>query len=403
MVGLNTFAYLPPSVQGYYDKRALIRSKQIISAYDLAQKKTLPEGEGSTVIFWRYVPLSKQTTALTETVDGGITLATRQQLVYNEVPVIPVIQGDFISVGILANLRSIDQGTAEKVDVVSQQAAETIDYILNKEFACGLQRMRADADATYSAAGTTDAAGSTTSIVDSTRTAAKAGIGNDFYAGGFLTITSGVALGQTRQISAYTNSSGTFTTAAFDVAPGTGVTYTVAVGTGIGSTSNINSKALRRANRLLKVNKAMRYDDNYFRAVLDPDVHYDFFDDPDFVKAAIYKDRTDNLETLVVGTFAGVKCQEASQLYRETVAGVESDGAGAVHIVPVLGKEAVGCVSLGATPGGKKNFQIFIRTWEQLGQPMPLYDTIGWQGRFKAKTLNGCFGVGLMCGASDQI
>lgn len=407
MAGLNTFAYMPPAVQGYYDKRALIRAKNIITALDLAQKKSLPEGEGSTVTFWRYAPLAKNTTALTETVDGGITLATRQNLTSQEVSVIPALYGDFISVGRLASLRTIDQGTAEKVDVVSQQAAETIDYKIHKTLAQGIMRVRADSDTNYQVTGTSDGAGTTLTVVDSTRTAAdapKPGIGNDYYAGGYITITSGPAYGQTRIISAYTAASGTFTVStAFSVAPGTGATYRVAVGTNIGSTTTINSKSLRQANRLLMNQKALKFEGGFYQSVLNPDMHFDFFDDPNFVRAGTDKDRTDYLETNEVGRWAGVKFRESTQLFRETVAGVEAESSGAVHIVPILGKEALGVVNLGATASGKKNFQIYVRTWDQLGQPMPFYDTMGWQAQFESIVLNGCFAVGLMCGASDGI
>jgi hypothetical protein len=394
-------------VQGYYDKRALIRAKQIITALDLAQKRSLPEGEGSTVRFWRYAPLTKNTTALTETVDGGITLATRQQLTSQEVSVVPKLWGDFISVGRLAKLTTIDQGTAEKVDLVSQQAAETIDYLLHKTAAQGFMRRRADGDTNYQVSGTSDSAGSTTTIVDSTRTALdadKPSIGDSYYVGGFITVTSGPAYGQTRQVSAYVNSTGTFTvSSAFSVAPGTGATYRVAVGTGIGASSTIGSKVLRLANRDLLNQKALRYDGQYFTAVLDPDMHYDFFDDPNFIAAATYKDSMKNLDTNEVGSFAGVKFKMGTQIYRETVAGVESDGAGAVHVVPIYGKESFGVVNLGSTAAGKKNFKIYVRTWDQLGQSMPLYDTIGWQAEFESVVLNGCFAMGIMCGASDNL
>jgi hypothetical protein len=409
--GLNIYSDMPPSVAGYYEKRALIRARMKISAYDLCQKKSLPEGKGSTVTFWRYAPLSENTTALTEAVTnaldfGGITFAGRQKLVYQEVPVTPVVYGDYISVGLLGKLTSIDQGTEEKVDLVTDQGANSIDYILTKRFAQGCRRMRGDANTDYSGSGTTTAAGSATSVVDSGRTAkdaAKPSIGDDYWTGGFITITSGPAYGQTRQITAYTNSTGTFTTDTFDVAPGSGATYSVAVGTGIGSTSTINSKSMRRANRVLGNLMAQHYDNKYFKSLLDPDSHFDFFDDPDFNKASIYKDRTNNLETNLIGTFAGVSFGEVTRLYRETVAGVESKGAGAVHVIPIYAKEAMGCVNLGSNPSGKKNFQIYIRNWKQLGQPMPHSDTIAWQGLFEGKMLNSCFSVGMMCGASDEV
>lgn len=406
MIGLNVFANLPPAVQGYYDKRALLRAKLVCVHSELATQKTLPEGSGSTVTFWRYAPLAINTTALTETVDMGITLATRQQLVPQEVPCIPQLFGDFISVGRLASLRSIDQGASEKLDVIVQQGAESVDYILAKSLATSLMRRRADGDTNYQVDGTTTSAGSTVSVIDSGRTAldaAKPGIADDYYLGGYMTITSGPAYGQTQQISAYTASSGTFTTGAFNIAPGSGATYRVAVGTAIGRTAIINSRAIRQVNLDLFNQKATRFDKGYFKCALDPAMHFDFFDDPVFVKASEHKESMDGLETNEVGVFAGVQFVKSTRLFRETVAGVESVDAGVVHISPILGKEAFGMVSFGTTPGGKKNVNTYIRTWDQLGQEIPKYDTIGWQVGFGSLALNGCFGVGLMCGASDQL
>ena len=405
MAGLNQAANLPPQIQGYYDKRALITAENVLVHAELATQKTLPEGEGSTVTFWRYAPFTTQTSDLTETTDLGIPVSSRQQLVEQEVACTPTLKGDFISIGRLASLRSIDQGVAEKLDRVVQQGMESIDQILSTYFGTNLMRRRADGDTNFQADGTTTSAGSTTSIVDSGRNAAdaaKPGIADGYYIGGYITFTSGPAYGMTSQITAYTNASGTFTVNAFPVAPGSGATYRVVVGTGIGNTSVINSRALRGVNLDLFNQKAMRFDKGFFKCALNPNMHFDFFDDPVFVKASEHKESMDGLETNEVGVFAGVQFLKSTLLYRETVAGAAST-SGAVHAVPIVGKDALGVVSLGATPKGKKNINTYIRTWDQLGQPIPIYDTIGWQAAIGEVALNGCFGVTLLCGSSDQI
>ena len=88
--------------------------------------------------------------------------------------------------------------------------------------------------------------------------------------------------------------------------------------------------------------------------------------------------------------------------YRETVAGVEST-SGAVHVIPILGKEALGVVNLGGMGGAKKNFQIKVKSPEQLGQALDFYSTVGWQAFFTSIVLNGCFGVNILTGASDTL
>ena len=406
MTGPTTLSVVSPQVMGYYEKRALLRAKNICIAYTLGQKKQLPEGKGSTLSFYRYIPLTKNTTAMTETIDGGIALATRQGFSTQEITCIPKIWSDFVPSTLMSGLERVDQDDKEQIDVVMQMAFESFDYMLHKKIAQGLMRRRADSDTNYQVTGTMTGTPSTTSIADSGRTAAdlaKPGIADSYYVGGYMTITnpSSPAYGQSRIITAYTNSSGTFTTSAFGATPLVGDTYRVVVGTGINASSTLNSRALRLAGRDMQRAKAMHFESSMYKSILDPDTYYDFFDDTNFVRAGTDKDRTDFLETNEIGRWAGVKFDKSTQLFQETVAGVESDGAGAVHCVPILGKEAFGVVDLGNFANGKQNFKMYIRNWEQLGQEVPRYSTIGYQGRWESVVLNACYGVNLLCGASD--
>jgi hypothetical protein len=399
MAGSNTYAYLPPITQGYIDKRSLFISKPLLVAYDLCEKRTLPEGNGTTVAFWRYGHLSDNTTALTEAFTsqiefGGLANSTRQQLTNREIYVTPAPYGDWIRIGDYASRVTIDQGLTGAVDVVSQMAAKSIEAVLMKQLSTGLTRMRADNDSTYETTGTTTSAGSTTSIVAS----ALAGA-NDAWNGGFITITSGAQQGKTRQITDFATG-GTITCDAFDVAPGSGVTFKITVGTDIDASDKVSAAAIRRVVMQLEDNDAMYYEGAYFTGVLDPHLKYDFMDDSDFKAVSIYKDNTNNLTTNDVSTFAGVRFKKAPRVYRETVAGVAS-ATGAVRVLPIMGMHAAGCVSLGATPGGRKNFQLHIRGWKELGQPIPAESTIGYYTLFGGTILDAAFGVGLMCGATD--
>jgi hypothetical protein len=395
---------LPPSIQGYYDKVAMIRAQQTCVHAELCEKRTLPEGEGTTVTFWRYVPLTQDVSVLTEADDGGKPPSGFVAPTHQEISVIPADYGNGMKFSYLSSLQTIDQGIEEKLSLSVQQGVESIDMILKTKFATGLLRRRADGDTNFQVTGTLTTGTSTTTLVDSSRTAAdaaKPGIGDSYYNGGYLMITSGVAAGFTSQISAYTNSSGTFTVAALPIAPGTGATYRVVVGTNINSSAVINSKVIRQANLDLDNTMTTRFD-SWFKCVLDPNVYYDFFDDPIFVKTSEIKESLDGLETNQVGEFAGVKFFKSTTLYRETVAGVAST-SGVVHVIPIVGKQCLGMVSLGPTAKGKKNLQTWVRTWEQLGQERPHYNTISWGSLFGSVVLNGLFGVALLCGASDQL
>ena len=412
MTAPTVLADVSPQVQGFYEKRALLRSKKICLAYGLGQKKQLPEGKGSTINFYRYVPLTKNTTAMTETLDGGIPTSTRQNFSTQEITCIPYIWSDFVPSTLMSSLEKIDQDDKEQIDVVMQMAFESFDYLLHKELAQNLMRRRADGDTNYQVNGIFTGTPTTLVMADSSRTAAdsaKPGIADSYYVGGYITVTNPTspAYGQTRQISAYTNSSGQFTVStAFSVAPNVGDTYRVVVGTSIGTSATINSRCLRLAGRDMARNKAMRFEKSMFKSIVDPDTYYDFMDDPNLVRAGTDKDRTDYLETNDVSRWAGVMFDQSTTLFQETVAGVEVDPdgglqTGVVHCVPILGKEAFGIVDLGNFATGKQNFKMYIRNWEQLGQAVPLYSTIGYQARFGKKMLNSCFGVNILCGTSD--
>ena len=410
--GITVAADLPPEVQGYYDLKALIRVKPKLLAYQFAQKKPLPEGKGSTVNFWRYAPLAVQTTALTEVDDLGLDPTTRQTISEQEVSAIPIKYGDYVQISDLAQRRSIDQSTEQRVEVVADQAGQSIDQIIHTVYAQGIQRMRADANPSYyipDTLGLTTAAGSTVTLVDSASAANAGNAVDSQFVGGWITVTdpTSPAYGQTGFITGYVAATGTFTISAgtaFSAAPGSGVKYSVCVGTGIGAQGTIiNSIAVRRVVLQLQNNMAQPYGGMYYEAILNPNTHFDFMDDPDFKKCAIFKDSKDNLEQNTIGTFAGVKFHNATWTFRESVAGVAAFKTGAVEVIPFFGKEALGCVDLGGGGGGDKgrqNFKTYVRSWQQLGQPLPSYGTIGWMGLFKAVVLNGTYGIGLMTGRS---
>jgi len=68
---------------------------------------------------------------------------------------------------------------------------------------------------------------------------------------------------------------------------------------------------------------------------------------------------------------------------------------GAVYCIPFFGKESYGVVDLVPQPQ-----MIYEQSWKDLGQPIPIYNTVGWEVGFATKVLNGCFGVTLMASAS---
>jgi len=376
-------------VQAYYDKRFLLRAKKELAGYQFAQKRALPEGKGKTVYFARYSPLNKVSSALTQAVDGGISLATRQSINIEEISAEVSLWGDYVTISKLASVTSIDQDVSEKSDLLGQQAGESIDYYILKKMAQGLNRRRADADATLQVEGTADS-GTATTLVDNALAQA-----DDFWNGGYLIITGGTNYGEVRQVEDFVALTDTVTvSSAFPKAIDSTSTYRLVVGSGIVATDVLSTANLRLALRDLKRARAIKAEKGYYIGILNPDIEYDFMGDTTWINAATYKDQVDALYEGEIGKWLGIRFVGASQLYRETVAGVESE-TGAVHCATILGKEAYGVVEL----AGQKN-KIYIKTPDQLGQPIPLYSSCGWQVGFESKVLNGMYGVQILCGAT---
>lgn len=100
----------------------LKRSKERLVYQEGAQKRHHKSGEGKTIQFQRYDPLAKATTPLTEGSNPGesnITLNTVQATLGE--------YGNTVKVSKLLSTTSVDEGDKEKIDLVSQNMAETLD------------------------------------------------------------------------------------------------------------------------------------------------------------------------------------------------------------------------------------------------------------------------------------
>lgn len=392
-MALTVTSNLSPQIQAYYDKRFLLRAKHDLIAYQLAQKRKLPGGVGKTVYFSRYIPLQKQTEPLTETLDGGLNPATRQQIKTEEIAATVALWGDYVQISKLASITSIDQEVSEKVDLLGQQAGETIDYYLLKKLSTNVLRRRpVTAAAGYQVEGTATS-GTTTSIVspvldqeDGYWTEAN---GN----GSYVTVIAGTNYGLTRKITASGSSSISWVEPMPKPCDSTTVFRVVGMKE-IAASNVLDTATMRLVNRDLKRARSMKFERGYNVVLVDPDVEYDFMGDNLWVDAAKYKDNVDALYTGEIGRWFGNRFVATTQLFRQTLAGVESE-TGAAHIVVALAKECFGAVEL---EGQQK--KIYVMTPEQLGQPIPMFSTCGWQVGFEAVVLNGVFGVAIPCGAT---
>lgn len=121
----STATTLTGLMQTFYDKKFLERAKEM-QTYDVgAQVRSIPANGGKVVYFTRFSPLAKATTALTEAtnpsfVDMSTTTVSATVAEY----------GSAVKVGKLFELTSIDTGLAEHIDVIAQNAGETVDELI---------------------------------------------------------------------------------------------------------------------------------------------------------------------------------------------------------------------------------------------------------------------------------
>jgi len=381
----------------YYDKRLLARAIPVLVHYQMAQKGRdvgLASGQGHTVYWTRYLPLTKRTTALTETDSGGITRAAISDMTLNAQC---KLYGNIAQIGHYIDLVHIDQNIANRVDLLAQNMGESVDWLVMDAIHGedhSINRIRIDNDADYTVDATADATTcDTTTISDSDLTQTTSA-----WVGGFALITdpTSKAYGESRIITANDGTTFSVTIGTISETPAS-KTYRLVQSTGIVSTDTMSTAGVRYAVRELKRKKALKFPDGNYASILPIDAEFDFMGDTTWVAAKEYSGVTD-LYAGEIGKWMGVRFVTPSIEgdWRETAATMGTLAtSGAVYVAPFFGKEAVGVVDLKAQPQ-----KVYVRTWEQLGQEIPLYSSVGWEASLATKVLNSCFAVGLMCGAT---
>jgi N4-gp56 family major capsid protein len=121
----STASTLAAEIQRYYDKLFLERLQNMQKFNFLAIQKTLPKNSGNIIYFTRVAQLTANTTALTDgTSPTGIN-STASNVIATAKP-----YGAFELIGRQFELTTIDSGLKEHVEVMGQNAGESMDIIL---------------------------------------------------------------------------------------------------------------------------------------------------------------------------------------------------------------------------------------------------------------------------------
>src|SRR4029077_10167205 len=126
---------------------------------------------------------------------------------------------------------------------------------------------------------------------------------------------------------------------------------------------------IRRAVRILKVNKAQRFDNGYFRGIIDVNQSYDLFGNTEWLNSiSIYTDPT-QLKAGIIGKLHGVEFVESNN----GASGTSGSLGVLVYDTYVFGKNAYGTVSLDNQPGNR----IYVKTPgpQDTSNPLDIYST----------------------------
>ncbi len=291
-----------------YDKRFLERAK-IMLCYDYgADKKNMPLNSGKTVYFNRFSPLAVQTTPLTECVTP-----TALDMTSTIVSATISEYGGYVKACSLFELTSIDENLMEHIDVIGQNAGESIDTIVRNVLA---------------ACATVQLAGGKASI------------------------------------------------------------------TAVAATDTITGAEIRKAVRTLCVNKAYRFADGFWRAIIPCQAVYDLRGNSEWLDAFRYTDATP-IRNGEVGTLHGVKFCETNNPWVQSGSGASSAD---IYSTFVFGAHAYAMINLEGQPGQR----VIVKQSNSgdTSNPLDMYGTVGWKAFFTAVCLNSSWIVQIESGVT---
>lgn len=148
---VTTSANLSSVMQTFYDTRFLERAKANMVYDYAADKKPLPANSGKTISWSRFTPLSAATTALTEGTNPAEAAMTS-----TAVTATVAEYGNYVIASSLFNLTSLDADLKEHIDVLGQNAGETIDTLIAAQLSANSTAQLVSGNTLLTDLGTTD-------------------------------------------------------------------------------------------------------------------------------------------------------------------------------------------------------------------------------------------------------
>jgi N4-gp56 family major capsid protein len=395
----TTTSTLSQLMKVYYDKALLHYAKPSMVIDDLADKsKDIPQKEGKTVNFTRWIPIDIVTA---ETPEGENPDYVELKAFEFEKTVAKYTNS--IRLTDMLELTAYSDVTDGAVMVAGENMGRSINRLYRQAMATGFYPMRVDNDTTYAQTGTVGNTNTTTSCYSNLTS------DNDVYNDGVIIFTSGRNKGSAHLVTDYAKTNGvvTFTPALKD-APVAGDTFRIVATTGLASTDVITTSAVNRAVSLLKYFNAPKYDGKHYIGLLDPFVQYDFMNDSNWVNAQHYAS-PENIKNGEVGKWGGVRWYEDTEPYMELITDGSAhespqdrgfgvyNAAGTIRHTPIFGAHAIAGTRL---DGVKDKLIIKVSGPQDTSNATNAFSLVSWRAIFVATVLNGTFGVNLLSTAT---
>ena len=394
----TTTSTLTQIMKAYYDRKLLDFAKPSMVADKLADhSRDIPQKEGKTVNFTRYIVLDKITSATNE----GENPAYVEMEAF-EFEKTTAKYSNTIRLTDTLLLTAYDDVTEGAVMLCGVNMGESINYQYRLAMSLGFYPMRVDNSTTYGVTGEVDSA-TTTTVVD----AAALTQADHFWVNGLIIFTDGQNAGYAAEVTTFANSSDTATfSPALKDAAAAGDHFRIVVTTGLAAANIVTGSAVERAVAILKHNKAPKYDGKFYVGIMSPFVVYDFMQDSNWVNAQHYAS-PEAIKNGELGKWGGVRWYEDTEAFTTLITDGTADASdrglsiysssGTINQTPVFGKHAIAGTRIS---GVKDKLIIKVSGPQDTSNATNAYSLVSWKAYFVAVVLNGLFGVQILSGAS---
>ena len=385
----------------YYDKALLYYATPSMVIDQLADKsRDIPQREGKTVNFTRYIPLD---IVETPTPEGENPDYVPLQAFNFEKSVSKYANS--VRLTDLVKLTAYDDVANSAVMLQGENMGRSVNRLYRKAMATGFYPMRVDNSSTYAKTGTVGATATVNQV-----SAAELTETDHFWCDGVIVFTSGRNKGSAHLVTGFTasNDTVTFSPALMD-APEEGDKFRIVVSTGLDATNVVTCEAVERAVAFLKFQNAPKFDGKYYAGILDPFVQYDFRNDSSWRNANTYA-TPQNLRNGEVGEWGGVRWFEDTEPYTELVTDGTAhestqdrgfgryDISGTIRHTPIFGKHAIAGTRI---DGVKDKVIIKVSGSQDTSNATNAFSLVSWRIFFVATPLNSMFGVNLISSATN--